>query len=102
MNAAKGLLIMLDAYPPDLRDFVAQKIASGEFKSADEFAVIAAKVYREMDQRHRELKQSVMQGIRDIESGNCVVLNGDDELHEFFEALKREGRKRLEEATRRA
>jgi Arc/MetJ-type ribon-helix-helix transcriptional regulator len=91
---------MLEAYPPDLRDFVAQKIAAGEFKSADEFAIHAAKVYREMDRRHRELKESVAEAIAELESGNYIELKGEDELHEFFEELKREGRKRLADAAK--
>lgn len=86
---------MLDIYPPDLRDFVVQKIAAGEFKSADEFAVRAATIYRDMDLRHQELKESVQEAIADLEAGRYTELRNDEELHEFFEQLKREGRKRL-------
>jgi hypothetical protein len=93
---------MLDAYPPELRDFVAQKIACGQFKSADEFAIEAAKVYREMDLRHNALKQSVVDGIADIDAGNCYELDDDAQLHQFFEDLKGEGRQRLGDAGRGA
>jgi Arc/MetJ-type ribon-helix-helix transcriptional regulator len=86
---------MLEIYPPELRDFVAQKIASGEFKSADEFAVRAATIYRDMDRRHQELKESVQAGIDDLEAGRYTELRNENELREFFEQLKHEGRKRL-------
>lgn len=86
---------MLDAYPPDIRDFVLQKVASGEFKSADEFAVEAARAYRDRDLRQKELKRLVDEGVADIESGNYIVLKNKEELHEFFETIKREGRERL-------
>lgn len=86
---------MLDDYPPDLRDFVAQKIASGEFKSADEFAIQAARVYREMDQRHADLKQAVAEGLAQIESGDYIEINGEQELHDFFEGVKKRGREKL-------
>lgn len=86
---------MLDAYPPDIRDFVLQKVASGEFKSADEFAIEAARVYRESDLRRQELKRLVDEGVADIESGNYIVLQNNEELHEFCEKIKREGRERL-------
>ena len=88
---------MLENYPPDLRDFVNQKIADGEFKSADEFAIRAAMVYRDVDRRRQELKASVQEGIDDIEAGRGIELSSKEELHEFFEEIKREGRKRLAE-----
>jgi hypothetical protein len=86
---------MLDAYPPDLREFVAQKIAAGEFKSAEEFAVQAAELYRELDRRQADLKRSVEEGLAQIESGDYIELNGDEELREFFEGVKRRGRELL-------
>lgn len=86
---------MLDPYPPDLQAFVQQKIAAGEFKSADDFAVRAAQLYRDIDLRHRELKESVLEAVADIEAGNCLHLNGDDELRQFGEDIKRRGRERM-------
>jgi Arc/MetJ-type ribon-helix-helix transcriptional regulator len=86
---------MLDIYPPDLRDFVAQKIASGEFKSVDEFAIRAATIYRDMDRRHQELKESVHAAIADLDSGNYIELKTDEELKQFAEDIKRRGRERL-------
>jgi hypothetical protein len=86
---------MLDAYPPDLRDFVAQKIASGELKSADEFAVHAAELYRDMDSRHAEMKRAVELGLQQLDAGDSIELKGDEELQKFFEDLKRRGREQL-------
>jgi len=86
---------MLDDYPSDLRDFVAQKIASGGFESVDDFAIQAARVYRELDQRHAKLKQAVTEGLAQLESGDYVKINGEQELREFFENVKRRGRDAL-------
>ncbi len=86
---------MLENYPPDLREFVAAKIASGQFKSADEFAIRAAELYRHMDCRHEELKRAVAEGIAQIEAGDYLEFRDDDELHEFFEGVKRRGRELL-------
>jgi Arc/MetJ-type ribon-helix-helix transcriptional regulator len=86
---------MLDIYPQDLREFVIQKIASGEFKSADEFAIRAATIYREMDRRQQDLKESVQAAIADLESGNYIELKNDEELKQFAEDIKRRGRERL-------
>ncbi len=86
---------MLDSYPPDLQDFVQQKIAAGVFRSADEFAVEAAKLYREIDSRREEFKSKVAAGIEQLESGDYIDLDGDDELARFFEDVKLRGRERL-------
>ena len=86
---------MLDPYPPDLQEFVQQKIAAGVFRSADEFAVEAAKLYRELDIRREELNSKVAAGIEQLESGDYIDLAGDDELARFFEDVKRRGRERL-------
>lgn len=86
---------MLEAYPPDLQDFVKQKIAAGVFQSADEFAVEAAELYREVDRRREELNSKVTAGFKQLESGEYSDLNGDDELRQFFDAVKRRGRERL-------
>lgn len=83
---------------PTLQALVQQKIACGEFKSADDFAVQAAKVYLEIDRRHRELKQSVTDAIADLEAGDDLELKDNDELRQFAEDVKRRGRERLRSA----
>jgi hypothetical protein len=87
---------MLDAYPPDLQDFVLQKIASGEFKTADEFAVKAAQMYRDLDLHHQELKKSVEGAIADLDAGNCIKFKDENELRAYGEEIKRRGRERLQ------
>lgn len=89
---------MLDAYPPDLKEFVLRKIASGEFGSADDFAVEAAELYREMDQRREELRVKIAEATAQIDAGEYIELNGEEELREFFEDVKRRGRERLKNA----
>lgn len=86
---------MLEAYPPELQDFVKQKIAAGVFQSADEFAVEAAQLYREVDRRREEFKSKVVAGIEQLESGEYLDIDGDDELSQFFDEVKRRGRERL-------
>jgi hypothetical protein len=89
---------MLDSYPPELQEFVLSKIASGEFRSVDEFAVEAAALYRDMDKRRQDLKKLVDDGVADIESGSYIVLNGPDDFRAFAEDIKKRGRERLRES----
>jgi len=91
---------MPDAYPPDLREFVNQKIAAGQFQSFDEFAVQAATLYRELDQRHQRLKQSVQEGIDQLEARDYVEIQGEEALNEFFDQVLNRGRERLKASGR--
>jgi hypothetical protein len=86
---------MLDVYPAELKAFVLGKIASGEFKSADEFAIEAAALYREMDRRRELIRQQVAEGIAQIDAGEYIEIKGDEQLRDFFEGVKRRGRERL-------
>jgi hypothetical protein len=40
------------------------------------------------------LRRKIEEGVRQIESGECIHLHGDDELKEFFEDIKRRGEER--------
>jgi len=91
---------MLDSYPPEIQAFVQQKIAAGVFQSADEFAVEAAELYCEVDRRREELKAKVAAGIAQLESGEFVDVDGDDELRDYFDEVKRRGREKLAAGSR--
>ena len=86
---------MLDSYPPEIQAFVQQKIAAGVFRSADEFALEAAELYYEIDRRREELKAKVAAGLAQLETGEYIDLEGEDELRDYFEDVKRRGREKL-------
>jgi hypothetical protein len=90
---------MLETYPPDLRDFVIQKIADGSFRTADEFAVQAASLYRELDNRHHDLQQQVDAGLQQLNDGKYQELADTDSLQVFFEQIKSRGRVQLGDST---
>ncbi len=79
---------MLDSYPPDLRDFVIQKIADGSFRSADEFAVEAASLYRDLENRHQALRTEVAAGLQELDNGAYHEFHDVESLDLFFEKIK--------------
>jgi hypothetical protein len=91
---------MLDSYPPEIQAFVQQKIAAGVFRSADEFAIEAAELYCEVDRRREELKAKVAAGMAQLETGEYIDIDGDEELEDFFEDVKRRGREKLAASSR--
>jgi hypothetical protein len=89
---------MLEVYPPDLRDFVNQKIAEGAFGSPDEFAVEAAELYRELDNRHRVLRDVVAEGAKALDEGAYTEISGAESLELFFEQIRSRGRQVLRDS----
>jgi toxin ParE1/3/4 len=79
---------MLDSYPPELQAFVQQKIAAGVFQSVDEFAIEAAQLYREIDSRREEIRSKVAAGMKQLESGEYIDIEGDDELRKRYRLTK--------------
>ena len=90
--------MMLEAYPPDLRDFVIKKIAEGTFGSPDEFAVEAASLYRELDDRHRALQALVEDGTKALDDGAYTEISDAESLELFFEQIKSRGRQVLRDS----
>lgn len=71
----------------DLDAYICGKVASGEFRSEQEFLREAAQVYRELEERYTELSATIQERIRQAEAGDVAALD--------FEAIKAEGRRRL-------
>ena len=87
---------MPGAYPPELSQYVQQKVASGEFQSEDDFIAEATRLYRELEARHDRLRRDVDHAIQQIDCGQGIKLNDEDELRRFFDDVKARGRQRLE------
>lgn len=83
--------------PSDIAQFIEQEIASGRYRSEDELVLDAVKVLRELKERHRRLSDDIQQGIRELDEGHGIELEGDAELQQFLNEIKAEGRKRLSE-----
>ena len=92
---------MLESYPPDLRDFVIQKVADGSFRSVDEFAIEAASLYRDLEIRHQNLRIQVEASIEDLDKGSFHDISNPESLDAFFERIKNRGKAKLSESTAR-
>ncbi len=62
-------------YPPDLEQYVAATVASGRFRTRDEFEIEAARLYREIESRHEQLKADVQAAIEEADRGECEPLD---------------------------
>jgi Arc/MetJ-type ribon-helix-helix transcriptional regulator len=64
-----------DAFPPDLEAYVQQEIAAGRFQSREEFALTAARAYRDFDERRKQLKADIEAAIAEADAGLCEPLD---------------------------
>ena len=80
---------MLTALPPDVRQFVDNAIASGEYQSEEEVLVSAVRVLRELMERHEAIRRDIQQAIESLDRGDGTPLNMDEIKSELSERWKR-------------
>jgi Arc/MetJ-type ribon-helix-helix transcriptional regulator len=85
--------------PPDLADFVSAKLATGQFSSVNEVAIAAMRQCRDHENSSlAELRESIQLAREQIVRGEGIEINTSEELHAFFEDIKRRGRERIQES----
>ena len=75
----------------DLDQYVDAKIASGEFGSRDEFFLETARVYRDLEAKHADLKFLVRQRIDEANQGELAPLDIDAIKEELTRELDETG-----------
>ncbi len=81
-------------YPPDLAQYIQTKVANGQFRSPDDFAIEAARLYRELEQRHEQLKSDIAAAIEEADRGECEPLDIESIKAELSAELDEEGQPR--------
>ena len=59
----------------DIQQYIEQKLASGEFQTAEEFAAEAIRVYRELETRHADLSAEVQRRVAQADAGDLAPLD---------------------------
>ena len=78
---------MSTVLPVDLAEYVAGAVAAGKY--ASEGALVAEAVRRLRDEEnYQRFKTQLSDRIERTERGECIELNSDDELAEFFSQIK--------------
>ena len=82
---------MPKTYPPELEQFVQQELANGKYHNEDELLVAALTVYREMKQRHEELRRDVHQAIAEADRGEAKELDIEEVIARGTKRLAHQG-----------
>ena len=80
---------MTTSVPPEYQQFVAQRVASGRFRSEEDAVTEGLDLLRRREQKLDALRADLQVGLDDIEAGRVLPLDIED--------MKRRGMKRLSE-----
>ena len=84
----------MSSYPPDLAQYIQTKVSSGEFRSQDEFAIEAARLYRDLENRPARLKSDVQAAIDEADRGECGPMDIETIKAELMAELDENGQPR--------
>ena len=73
--------------PAEYVPFVQKAIASGRYASEQ---VVVESALTLLKERYGSLSEDVQRGFDEVARGDCYELANDEELHKFFEDIKRE------------
>jgi antitoxin ParD1/3/4 len=82
--------------PLEYQQFVTNAIACGEFKTEGEVIAEALRILEERRQTTEYLRREMQVGLDELDRGEFVEFD-EASLKEFFEQVKAEGRKDLED-----
>ncbi len=73
--------------PHDLQQFVGQQMLQGNFETVDDLIAEAVALLR--DKYKAEFYEMVDLGRKQIENGECICLETEEDVKEFFDKIKR-------------
>ena len=73
---------MSKSYPPELEQFVKQELANGTNENEEELVIDALTAFREMKQRHDELRRDVQRSIEQADRGEVAPLDTEATIAE--------------------
>jgi Arc/MetJ-type ribon-helix-helix transcriptional regulator len=76
---------------PDNQEFIDQAVEAGHYASPDDVVDEAVSRLRE----YHALKQEINRRVDEMEAGNRIEIEDDEQLRRFFDEIKEEGRRRL-------
>lgn len=75
-------------YPPQIEAYVQDQLATGRFADESAFATAAFEVFRDLEQRHREIQGDVRRSIEEAERGDTAALDMSAIKAELVEELQ--------------
>ena len=74
---------MPTTYSPEIKKFIADELASGTYEDETALLSEALEVFRELKQRHTDLRQQIQQSLEDEKAGRIAPLDVNDIVAEL-------------------
>ncbi len=84
--------------PPDLQQFVHNMVDTGCFKDETEVVGEAIRLLQERQRRIEDLRRDIQPALDQLDRGEGIKINSEEELRLFFDDIQRHGRQRYDEA----
>jgi Arc/MetJ-type ribon-helix-helix transcriptional regulator len=66
---------MSTGYPPEILKFIEEEMATGHYEDESALVTAALEVFRELKQRHADLKQQIQQSLAEERAGRVTPLD---------------------------
>jgi antitoxin ParD1/3/4 len=81
--------------PPDLEQFVFDQLAKGKYQSATDVVCDAVRLLRRREEKLELLRAEIEVGIKQLDAGEFIEINSEEELQAFFDDIEERGKQRL-------
>lgn len=81
--------------PADLQQFVHNAIDSGGFKDEAEVVGSAIRLLQERQRRIEEFRREIQPALEELDRGEGIKIESEEELRLFFDDIQQRGRQRL-------
>ena len=75
----------------DIKAYIAEKVASGEFETEEAFTSEAIRVYREMETDYNDLRSTVRDRLRQADEGYLAPLDTESIIAELEAKINEDG-----------
>jgi antitoxin ParD1/3/4 len=81
--------------PSDCQQFVQAVIDAGSYQNEAEVVADALRLLEERQRRIEELRREIQPALDELDRGEGIVIENQEELKAFFDDIKNRGRERL-------
>ena len=74
---------MATAYSPEIAKFIEEELATGAYEDESALMAEALEVFRELKQRHAELRQQIQQSLQDEKAGRIAPFDMNEIISEL-------------------
>jgi putative addiction module CopG family antidote len=81
---------MIESLPSDIQHFIHAQVSLGKYSSEADLVEKAVRLLRDREDDYQRLRAEIRRRLAEVDAGNYIELNGDEELANFFDEIMRE------------